>query len=68
MRWVTPQAETPRGGDIRHIKRFAWRRTEVGRFTVWLEHYWIAERFFAPAGGGTGWWSEERKIPKHLFM
>jgi hypothetical protein len=58
MRWVTKRTDPPKGGDIRHIKKFAWKKTKVGRFTVWLEFYWITERFFQPASGSQGWWTE----------
>lgn len=65
MHWVTKVQEYPKGGDVRHTRRFAWRRTQVGRFTVWLEFYWVTESFFQPAGGGPGWWSEMEKSLCH---
>lgn len=58
MRWQTKKDDPPKGGELRCRYIIAWKPTEVGDKTVWLERYEIKERFFQPTGGGPGWWSE----------
>ncbi len=58
MKWKIKTNTPPKGGDTRKRRVFAWRKTRVGEYWVWLETYQVTERFFAPAGGGPGWWSE----------
>ena len=58
MRWTTDRSPLPTGGETRTFRRFAWKPTKVRLETVWLEFYEVHERFFAPAGGGPGWWYE----------
>jgi hypothetical protein len=55
MRWKTP--ETPKNGEQRTRRVFAWKPTKIGKETVWLEFYAVREQFFVPAGGGPGWWA-----------
>jgi hypothetical protein len=50
-------------GDLRDRKMFAWRKTKVGDYYVWLETYCVRERYFQPISGTPGWWSEIEKIP-----
>jgi hypothetical protein len=61
MRWKKEREPSPQGGETRTVRRFAWKRTEVGDQTVWLEFYEVHEQFFAPRGGGPGWWSETNR-------
>ena len=58
MRWKKKQITPPKGGDRRNRRVFAWNKTPVKDYIVWLEFYQITELFFAPAGGSPGWWSE----------
>jgi hypothetical protein len=39
---------------------FAWKRTKVGDYIVWLEFYGIEERFFMSVTGN-GWWTQSKK-------
>jgi hypothetical protein len=57
MRWIAKTEAPPKTGDTRMVLRFAWRRTRVGRYVVWLESYEVWERYFSLASG-PGWWSE----------
>lgn len=50
-------------GDLRDRKVFAWRKTKVGDYYVWLETYYVREQYFQPISGTPGWWSEIEKIP-----
>ena len=50
-------------GDLRDRRVFAWRKTQVGKYWVWLETYQIREQYFQPVGGNPGWWAEVEKIP-----
>lgn len=56
MRWKTNKTSPPKGEDKRVRYVFAWKPTEVGKYTVWLERYAVEESFFQPAGGNPGWW------------
>ena len=58
MRWKIKVDKPPTGGDRRTRKVFAWRRTPVRDYIVWLEFFTIEEIYFQPAGGNAGWWSE----------
>ena len=58
MKWKITNKELPKNGATRTIRRFAWRRTRVGNYIVWLERYKIEERYFQPASGNPGWWHE----------
>lgn len=58
MRWLSNKKPPPEGDQVRWRKVFAWKRTDVGRHVVWLEWYWVVERFHEPASGSQGWWSE----------
>jgi hypothetical protein len=60
MHWVTKRSEPPKRGDQRCRLVFAWKPTNVGRHTVWLEHYEVYERYFV-LSGRDGWWSEESR-------
>jgi hypothetical protein len=37
---------------------FAWKKTRVGDYYVWLETYQLTEKYFVSAGGNQAWWSE----------
>ena len=54
IKTITP----PKHGEHRTRRVFAWRKTRVGDYWVWLETYEVHERFFQPVCGGPGWWSE----------
>ena len=43
MRWKNNHT-TPKVGDIRERFPFAWLPTTAGKYTVWLERYWIKEQ------------------------
>jgi hypothetical protein len=58
MRWLAEKPPAPKSGDVRKRNVFAWKPARVGAMTVWLERFEVTERFFAPAGGNPGWWSE----------
>lgn len=58
MHWLTKEDRYPNDGETRDRLVFAWKPTKVGRHTVWLEWYEVRERFFQPANGNPGWWSE----------
>ncbi len=58
MKWNIPQETVLYGGEERVRRQFAWKPAKVGKQMVWLEHYEIEERFFAPASGNPGWWKE----------
>lgn len=61
MRWLTKSEVQPQGGEVRYKKVFAWKKTKVGLYTVWLEYFEVKERFFEPISGNPGWWSEESR-------
>ena len=58
MQWNRTPSQTPKSGETRKRRVFAWRKTPVGGKNVWLETYAVHESYFSPAGGGPGWWSE----------
>lgn len=58
MRWKRKDEDNPEGGDRRTRRVFAWRRTPVRDYIVWLEYYLIEEVYFQPSGGNSGWWTE----------
>lgn len=58
MKWKMTDKMPPKGGDIRTVRRFAWKPTQIGRYTVWLERFEIELRYFQPESGNAGWWSE----------
>ena len=62
MKWKIKKPED-KAGDLRDRKVFAWRKTKVGDYWVWLETYRIRERYFQPISGTPGWWSEVEKSP-----
>lgn len=43
MRWRTTKP-TPKPGDVRYIRRFAWLPVEIRDHTVWLERYEATQR------------------------
>lgn len=57
MKWQIKQKEQPKDGDVRARRVFAWRKTKVGSYWVWLERYEITERFYRSVDG-QGWWRE----------
>lgn len=61
MQWNREQAPVLKGGEKRTRRVFAWRPTPVGDKIVWLERYDVHECYFAPAGGGPGWWHESSR-------
>lgn len=65
MKWKIKKEPILLGGEIRTRRVFAWHKTAVGDYWVWLQFYYVEERFFMPAGGGCGWWAEKRRyLPK----
>ena len=43
MRWKNKH-NTPKVGDIREKFPFAWLPTTAGKYTVWLERYWVKQQ------------------------
>lgn len=68
MRWSIKREPIPKGGDKRTRTVFAWKPTEAGQHTVWFESYYVEERYFQPAGGNQGWWSETVRYPKGVRL
>lgn len=60
MRWKY-EPERPKNGDIRVKRVFAWKKTRIGNYIIWLETYQVTEKYFEPVGGNPGWWSEISK-------
>jgi hypothetical protein len=56
MRWNRKEAENPKGGEIKTVRRFAWRPIQAGDKVVWLENYCARFKFFQPTSGNPGWW------------
>lgn len=56
MRWRLDKE--PKNGDIRYRYVFAWKKTIVGQYVVWLETFVIEEKYYEPTGGNKGWWVE----------
>jgi hypothetical protein len=66
MRWKE-KLKTPFDGQVRHRKVFAWKKTKVGEYIVWLEFYGVEERYFL-AASGTGWWTRSKKYTlEHMY-
>ena len=61
MQWNREPEPVLKDGETRTRRVFAWKRTPVGKKIVWLERYEVHERYFAPAGGCPGWWSESSR-------
>ena len=59
MKWKV--SESPKNGEIRTRRVFAWRKTKVKDYWVWLETYQITEKYFVSAGGVHAWWSETNR-------
>jgi hypothetical protein len=57
MRWKIKTVVIPKNGEVRTRRVFAWKKTKVGQYMVWLEFYQVTEKFFQPIGG-PGWWTE----------
>ena len=62
MKWKIKK-NTLKDGDVRYRKVFAWKKTKVGDYWVWLETYEITERFFQSVGGNQSWWTEIKREP-----
>jgi len=62
MKWKIKKQENPKNGDIRTRKVFAWRKTKVKEYWVWLETYQITEKYFISVGGNQSWWSEIDRV------
>ena len=58
MKWKVQEPKPPKNGDTRTRRVFAWKKTRVGDYCVWLETYQITEKYFVSAGGKHAWWSE----------
>jgi hypothetical protein len=58
MKWKVQEPKPPKNGDTRTRRVFAWKKTKVGDYCVWLETYQITEKYFVSAGGNQAWWSE----------
>lgn len=58
MRWRHDADEPSKDGTTRSRFVFAWKKTRVGEFIVWLESYEIHETYFLPENGAQGWWAE----------
>lgn len=57
MKWFVGKQEY-KHGDLRDRKVFAWRKTRVHEYVVWLETYQVRERYYQPISGNPGWWAE----------
>jgi hypothetical protein len=58
MKFKIQKVDPSKHNNTRTRRVFAWKKTKVGDYHVWLEHYEVHERFYAPVGGNPGWWSE----------
>jgi hypothetical protein len=58
MKWRVQEPKPLKKGDTRTRRVFAWKKTKVGDYCVWLETYQITEKYFISAGGNQAWWSE----------
>lgn len=58
MKWSYQPPPVLTGGETRSRRVFAWKPTRIGQWVVWLEFYEVHERFFAPASGNPGRWTE----------
>jgi hypothetical protein len=62
MKFKIAKVDPPINGQIRTRRVFAWKKTRVGDYWVWLESYMVIEKFYQPVGGNPGWWSETDRI------
>ena len=60
MRWKADQ--TPKEGDTRERRKFAWFPTLIGEYYVWLERYGITEKYMA-----TLRFDFDTKMPYHVL-
>jgi hypothetical protein len=68
MKFKIAKIDPPKRNDIRIRRIFAWKKTRVGDYEVWLESYQVTEKFFQPAGGNPGWWSEtDRTVLEWMY-
>jgi hypothetical protein len=58
MKWKSSE---PKDGDKRTRRVFAWRKTKIGDYIVWLETYEIDEIFYEHISTTPGFWSEIKK-------
>ena len=58
MKWKVQEPKPPKNGEIRTRRVFAWKKTRVCDYCVWLKTYQITEKYFVSAGGNQAWWSE----------
>ena len=58
MKWKVQESKTPKNGETRTRRVFAWKKTRVGDYYVWLETYQITEKYFVSVGGNQAWWYE----------
>ena len=58
MKFKIKKVDAPKKGNTRTRRVFAWKKTTVGDYQVWLEHYEVHERFYKPVGSTPGWWFE----------
>lgn len=74
MRWKTKDNSQPKLGDIRERLKMAWLPTKVGKYTVWLERYWIKEQLMDVAGWEEGvvvanrCWVEIERVPADYYI
>lgn len=61
MKWRIKKAAPLKRGETRLRRIFAWRKMAVGDYWIWLQFYYVEEKYFMPVGGGAGWWSEIRR-------
>jgi len=67
MKWKVQEPKLPKNGDTRTRRVFAWKKTKVGDYFVWLETYQITEKYFISAGGNQAWWSEISRETLYYF-
>lgn len=65
MRWMIRQE--PTDGETRSRKKFAWLPTRIGKYTVWLEFYFVQERY-CRIPGCKGWWAYENSSVADYYV
>ncbi len=56
MKWRHTKPTSPGHDELRVTCKFAWLPVTINEYTVWLEYYFVTERFYQPMSGSPGWW------------
>jgi hypothetical protein len=68
MKWKVNKQPLPKDGDIRTKRVFAWKKTRVGEYYVWLETYEVTEKYFVSCGGNMSRWTEiKREVLNYVY-